>query len=186
MERLYRLLEPLVKWQNILIGVIFIILINAVFFPQSDRKRKSVAPEAQPILDLQYAYSPEEAYSALDSFGENGRNQYLKSVFLIDTAYPLIYGITYSLLLIFLLKIVFPNRKNLHRWGILPIAVSILDVLENTGIVLLLATYPVRHDGIALATSVFTTLKWTLAILLIIFLIVLSLVWILRRKQIRT
>jgi hypothetical protein len=49
-----------------------------------------------------------------------------------------------------------------------PLSVLLLDLIENTGIVILLKTYPQRHEALVTATSLATSAKWSAAAVVIL------------------
>ncbi len=107
------------------------------------------------ILDLQFAYSAETAYSDfLDKYTIAARSYYLQAV-CVDLIYPIVYSFFLAFLLSFSLK----NTK-LQHLNILPFAAAFFDYFENAGIVTLLASYPERLLLIASLTSFFGAMKW--------------------------
>jgi len=109
-------------------------------------------PDLKP-LDLQLTYSPEKAYELLSAYNESERFRYI----LVETTLDLVYPIVYTLLFSFVL---FMLHRNLQI-AKFPFLITILDFIENGGIVTLLVNYPNELHGVARFTSVFTTLKWT-------------------------
>lgn len=134
------------------------------------------APDAGP-LDLMFAYTPTEAFAHIAALSDEGRQAYRLFLVTADFAYPVSYTLLFAWLIVML------KRKT--RWQearfpvILPLLVFGFDMLENTSVVALLSAYPDQPVSLALAASIFTTLKWVMAgvsILAIIMLVVLRLV----------
>ena len=116
-------------------------------------------------LDLMFSYSPGQAYSMIDAYGPQVRHSYAISAMTLDVAYPLTYSLLFSVWLTLLLK---SNSGVACTIRMLPFVILMFDLLENSGIVVMLASYPQRLDMIATATSVATTLKWVFASTVII------------------
>lgn len=66
------------------------------------------------------------------TLGENGRHIYLTNQMLVDMIYPLLFGITYSLLLAYFLRKTNNLKPLLSYLCLLPI---LADYLENIGII---------------------------------------------------
>ncbi len=133
-------------------------LFNLLIFPHFVN---IISPTGSPlILDARFGFSAEEAYQTLLAFGENGRSAYLFMIAVIDTLYPVIYG-----LLLILTTSLFLN-KGLSEYSIfrvlnlMAIDAVLFDYAENFSIIYLLVKFPDRTDGIARMASVFGIIKW--------------------------
>jgi len=138
------------KWQNILILLGLIIIINVLL-----ALSLSSNPKLKP-LDLEFFYDNEKAYELLSAYNEQERSVYL----LIELTLDIIYPIIYSLCLSFALYLLF-SKLTLAK---LPLYLVFLELVENLGIVVLLVNYPIQHPWIANLTGIFTTAKWFLAL----------------------
>lgn len=138
--------------------IILYLLIILVLFPAF-----ATAAYAQP-LDLLFYYSPDKAYTLIESYGPQVRHSYAISALTLDVIYPLTYSLMFSVWLSLLLK-----QGNRLKCAItmLPFVILIFDLFENSGIVVMLLNYPQRLDIIAQMTSLATTTKWTLVILVL-------------------
>ncbi len=117
--------------------------------------------EVTPI-DLQFAYTPELAYELIDSYSEETRTVYARGEMTLDVAYPIVYTLFMSVTLMLL----YPNKWKM-AW--LPYGVFGVDMLENTGIIIMLKNYPEQLRSVAWITSGFSTLKWSLVIIVVLF-----------------
>ena len=145
-----------VKLVLILLGIF--IFFNLFIMPSLTGDQK-VTP-----LDLQFAYTPTEAYELIDTYSDETRKNYVLGEMTKDLAYPVVYTLFMSLLILLL----YPNQWKL-AW--FPYSIFISDLLENTGIITLLLNYPDRLPTIAWMTSVITTVKWVLVLVAIIIII---------------
>jgi len=128
-------------------------------------------------------YNYSTAMNLLKELGPNGRDVYLSLQLPLDFIYPLLFSVTYSFLIIWLVK-----RFNLiwseHYWiAILPIAAGLFDYAENIGIILMLTHYPEISEALVLVSSIFTILKSMLTTLYFVALLVLFFFILLRRYK---
>ncbi len=119
-------------------------------------------PDLKP-LDMQLTYDAEKAYELIGAYNESERKTYILVELTLDVIYPIIYALLFSFLLFMLHKDV--------QIAKFPFVITILDFIENGGIVTMLVNYPNELHGVTRFTSVFTTLKWlTLGLTLILIL----------------
>jgi len=112
------------------------------------------------ILDMEVHYDADGAYRLLAAQGETGRAYYLKSLWSLDIAIPLLVSLWLATGIALLQR----RRAAAPRaWlTLLPIAAGLSDLLENIGISILLARYPERLDTLADLTGDVTTVKHVL------------------------
>jgi hypothetical protein len=120
--------------------------------------------QAVPI-DLQFAYSPERAYELVNSYSEETRYNYMIGEMTMDVLYPVVYTLFLSLTLLLL----FPKNQKL---ALIPYVIFVADMLENTGIVTMLYNFPKELYTVAMLTSVFSTIKWSVVAIALLLLIV--------------
>lgn len=116
-----------------------------------------------------------ELFTAL---GEEGRKAYLTRQLPLDFLYPLLFGLTYSLILFELFLTLFPHKKLLLLLSIFHALAGTFDYQENFLLVKLLKTYPrLEEDVISMCNfstvmkSVNTTISFTLIFILGIWVI---------------
>ena len=81
----------------------------------------------------------------------------------LDVIYPVVYTFLMNLSLF----VLFPKKEKL-AW--LPYLVFTSDLLDNASIITLLYNYPKELYNLAIVTSVFSTVKWILAVLIVLIL----------------
>ncbi len=135
-----------------------VVIVNFLLFPLLMPAGEGLRP-----LDIMFAYSPSEAYEMIASYGEETRKNYIRGLLFIDFAYPVIY----SLLLGFGIYLSWRNP----RLSLQPLVIMAADYLENTGIIIMLSAWPEQITALAIATSIFTTLKWLMVALSVIIII---------------
>lgn len=104
-------------------------------------------------------YDPEYAYALLEKLGAGGRNAYLYYQIPIDLVYPFLFGITYCLLMAYLLDKLDRFKSETYYLCILPLFAGLFDYLENFGIIDMLVHYPQLTDKVIQTATFFTVLK---------------------------
>jgi hypothetical protein len=112
-------------------------------------------------LDLLFSYTPEKAYSMIESFGDEGRSIYRLFIMTGDIIYPVVYTIFFSLLLTWLLERSFASDSKLQTLNIVPFGVLLFDWLENINIITMLTLYPTKSNMVAELASLCTSIKWS-------------------------
>ena len=91
--------------------------------------------------------------------GENGRLTYLTNQIPVDMIYPLLFGLSYCLLLGYFLKKLNKLNSPYSFLSLLPIIAGIADYLENFGIIIMLKNYPEIKVTTVYATNIFSVIK---------------------------
>jgi hypothetical protein len=116
-------------------------------------------------LDLMFFYTPDEAFAMIDKYAEAGRSIYLKIELSADIIYPIIYTLFYGLLLSWIFQRAFKSSSAVQKLNVMPVGAWFFDMLENAGIVSMLAMYRSKPAIMAWLTMIFGSLKWGFAIL---------------------
>jgi hypothetical protein len=114
-------------------------------------------------LDLLFFYTPAEAFAMLEKHGAAGRALYLKGELIIDLPYPIIYTLFLGLLISWLFQRAFSPDSKMQKWNVTLMGAWFFDLLENIGIVSMLAMYPSPAVLLAWLTMVFGLIKWAFA-----------------------
>lgn len=110
------------------------------------------------IMDLRLSYTPDELYAALTALGGDGRAAYVRSLTILDVAFPIVYGTILVLLPLYAFAdLPWPRRRNLAAVAVVGV---VLDYAENLSVLTLVLNHPRRLDGLARVASTFTTAKW--------------------------
>jgi hypothetical protein len=121
-----------------------------------------------------------------NSLGEIGRETYLTNQIPVDMIYPLLFGLTYSLLLAYFLKKLNKLNSPFTYLCLIPIFAGIADYLENLGIITMLKSYHNLTEISVKTTSTFSLIKsistTAFFIILIIVLVILGLKTINEKK----
>ncbi len=138
------ILNLISKYSNGKIIIILFILTQIIYFLMLFYTIPIVTNYANgmEILDLQpLGFTAEYALNLMESLGSEGRDYYLCRQIPLDLIYPLLFGITYSLLLFYLFK----KTKIKDRYyflTLIPLFGGFFDYIENIGIILMLKSYP--------------------------------------------
>lgn len=172
------------KVRNILLLLLLTLVMNFFVFPYYTSR--IVPAEGPPILDMRFGFSSDKAYDTLEAFGEKGRALYLEMLLVADAVYPLIYGLLLIFLASFFLKRILKPGNEFRVINLLAVDAVIFDFLENASIASMIIQFPQRIDYIAGLASAFNVLKWIMAGLAVLLVLVSAVIFIARRKQLTT
>lgn len=126
------------------------------------------------IFDLMpMGYEPEYAGELLEKLGVAGRNAYLFNQLPVDFIYPFLFGITYCLLLAYLLNQLNSLKAEYFYLCLLPLMGGLFDYLENFGIINMLVSFPHLSVAAIQIASFFTVFKSLFSTISFIILLVL-------------
>lgn len=172
---MYRITRTLEKYVSGKIVLGLFILTNAVYlFMLTVTIPKTMKfSNGMKLLDmLPTGYNQDYVNELLMTLGEQGRHIYLTKQIPVDMIYPLLFGLTYSLLLAYFLKKLNKLKPPFSYLCLLPIIAGIADYAENIGIITMLNSYPDLTAYIVQTSSTFSVIKSTSTSLFFIALIV--------------
>lgn len=112
------------------------------------------------LLDMMpTGYNAEYVNSLLNALGAKGRNAYLFNQIPVDMIYPFLFGVTYCLLLAYILNKLGKLESFLFYLCLVPLFSGFFDYFENIGIITMLNFYPNHSDLMIKTTSIFSVLK---------------------------
>ena len=123
-------------------------------------------------LDLMFFYSPDQAFAMIEKYGEAGRAIYWKIELTADIIYPVIYTLFYGLLLSWLFQRAFRPDSSMQKWNVMPVGAWFFDLLENVGIVTMLAMHPGKSAILAWITMIFGCLKWGFFVVTVVLVLI--------------
>ncbi|PZV87487.1 hypothetical protein CLV31_101364 [Algoriphagus aquaeductus] len=124
-------------------------------------------------LDLKFAYTVEEAYLSLGHLDQGQRDLYRLGVWSLDMPYMLVYTLFFMGVL--------SRIWNSWKYSWLPIAISLMDFFENILILRILKIYPSQDVTLVRFASFFSTSKWLLVGVLLVFGVVGLGYWLVQR-----
>ena len=126
---------------------------------------KQLGPgQGQPMLDLMFGFSPEQAYTIIAAYGEAGRSGAILFTAIADSLYPFVYAGLLAFAISWFLKGIPIKNSKWQYLNLLPFAALIFDFVENAGIISMLAGYPEQFVNMASMASVAGMLKWTMVV----------------------
>ena len=159
MKRLVNLLENNVSGKKVLGLFVLTNIVYAFMLTVTIPKTMAFA-NGMKLLDMMpTGYDFNYVNKLFSSLGDIGRETYLTSQIPIDMLYPLLFGISYCLLMAYFLKKINKLNTPFKYLCILPIIAAIADYLENIGIISMLNSYPNFTETTVNTTSVFSVIK---------------------------
>jgi hypothetical protein len=137
---------------HVLVAIALSVYVNVVFLSQV---WNATAP-----LDLQFFYTPEEAYSWIEAYGVEGRTQYRNIELTADIAWPMLYTLLLSWPITWLFRRSVAEGSKAHILNVVPFGALLVDFLENACIVTMLSIYPSKPTVLAWMATACTTVKW--------------------------
>ena len=112
------------------------------------------------ILDMiPTGYNAQYVNALLNNLGEQGRHFYLFNQIPVDMIYPFLFGISYCLLLAYILSKIGMLNSNYFYLCLLPLFGGLFDYFENLGIITILNSYPHNSGWLSQITNIFSILK---------------------------
>ena len=137
--------------------VLFIVFTVTVLPSQSENAREQ-SGESSP--DMSFFFTVDELYEIAESYGEAGRDAYVKARFTFDLVWPVVYTLFLASSISWLFSRSFNNDSVLQRANLVPVIGMSLDYLENISASIVMLRYPTRTPFIDTLAVVFTPLKW--------------------------
>jgi hypothetical protein len=142
----------------IVFSIVFFLTILFVLPEQSSRLKEETGDNPTP--DLSFYFGVEDLYGWAESYGEAGRESYIRTRFTFDIIWPLIYtGFLFSSTGGLLYRSGL-RESIVNRLLLLPLFSLVFDYLENISSSIVMWRYPLRTPLIDYAVTVFTPLKW--------------------------
>lgn len=153
------LLGQLIENNNNVLCIVFfsvvILVIFFVIFPKINKNNYET-------LDSSFCYSPGKAYNIIDIKSEKFRKKYVLNALTLDIIFPITYSLLFGIILTNLLNIAVSTDSLWYDLRFIPFLGGVADVLENICISFLIIQYPVKYPIIAIISSQFTSIKWTI------------------------
>ncbi len=176
MNRFARILEKNLSGKKVLGLFILTNLVYLFMLLVTIPKTMGFANRMKLLDMLPMGYSHDYANKLFNTLGEDGREIYLTNQIPVDMIYPLLFGLTYSLLLAYFLKKLNKLKSPLTYLSLLPIIAGIADYLENIGIITMLKSYPDLAETTVIVTNTFSVIKSTTTSIFFIVLVVILVV----------
>ena len=147
------------SWVTLAALFVFILFMILVLPAQS--KRADIASRGAETPDLSMLYSTNDLYRMAESYGVDGRQEYIRIRFTFDLAWPLVYASFFTTVISWLFARTFQSGSNWRLANLLPILGMLLDFLENISTSIIMFRYPSRTPVVDVLAPLFTFTKWT-------------------------
>jgi len=135
-----------------------------------------------PILDMRMSYTPEEAYELFMALGTAGRQAYRTLHLVPDMLFPISYALLFAFTGAWFFVRLLPLEHPLQWLVLTPLISGLADILENLSLVVSGLAYPNRMDWLAQIASLLTKIKFGLMPVGAVFLIIIMVVWFIRKR----
>ena len=168
-----------------LAALLIFLLFSALVLPQQATQAERETGSAD-SPDTSFFYSAGDLYRMAESYGEQGRQAYVRARFTFDLVWPLVYTLFLATAISWVFGRAFAPDSRWQRANLAPLLGAVLDYLENLSTSLVMLRYPDQTPVVDALAPVFTALKWSVlgASFLLLFGGIVVAVWR-RRKQTR-
>jgi len=135
-----------------------------------------------PILDMRMSYTPEEVYQLFAALGTTGRQAYRTLHLVPDMLFPISYALLFAFTGAWFLVRLLPLEHPLQWLILTPLISGLADILENLSLVVSGLAYPNRMDWLVHVASLLTKIKFGLMPVGAVFLIIITVVWFIRKR----
>ncbi|MBI5177715.1 MAG: hypothetical protein HZA04_00465 [Nitrospinae bacterium] len=163
--KLYGFVSRFAGWWTLVpfgaLSVAFILLTGVVDSPINHSRLMAMSGGVD-LLDQRWYYTADEAFRALEAYGEKGRRFY--QFFLLgDFLFLIAYSVALCSVLALILRKALPPESAMNRLILLPFLAGGLDYLENFSLLAMLNRYPAHAEIASMTAGIFTLGKWLAA-----------------------
>ena len=142
-----------------LAALIIFLLFSALVLPQqATRAEQETGSTVSP--DMSFFYSPSELYRMAESYGEQGREAYVRARFTFDLIWPLVYTLFLATAISWVFGKAFAPDSRWQRANLVPLLGALFDYLENLSTSLVMMRFPAQTAVVDLLAPLFTALQW--------------------------
>ena len=142
-----------------LAALFIFLLFSALVLPQQATKAEQETGSAD-SPDMSFFYSPSDLYRMAESYGERGREAYVRARFTFDLVWPLVYTLFLTTSISWVFSKAFGPDSRWQRTNLIPLLGALFDYLENLSTSLVMLRYPDQTAVVDALAPVFTALKW--------------------------
>jgi hypothetical protein len=145
-------------WVALAALAIFLLFTALVLPQQAANSEQETGSAVSP--DTSFFYSPADLYRIAESYGEEGRQAYVRARFTFDLVWPLVYTLFLATAISWVFGKAFAADSPWQRANLLPLVAALFDYLENLSTSLVMIRYPAQTPVVDLLAPFFTALKW--------------------------
>ena len=143
-----------------LAALLIFLLFSALVLPQQATKAEQETGSSD-SPDMSFFYSPGDLYQIAESYGEQGRQAYVRARFTFDLVWPLVYTLFLATAIGWVFGKAFALDSRWQRANLVPLLGALFDYLENLSTSLVMLRYPDQTPVVDALAPVFTVLKWS-------------------------
>ncbi len=144
-----------------LTALLIFLLFSAMVLPQqATRMEKETGSAESP--DMSLFYSRGDLNRIAESYGEQGRQAYVRARFTFDLVWPMVYTFFLATAISWVFGRAFAPISLWQRANLAPLLGALFDYLENLSTSLVMLRYPDQTAVVDLLAPVFSALKWSL------------------------
>ena len=141
-------------------ALIIFLLFSALVLPQQATTAEQETGSTD-SPDTSFFYSASDLYRMAESYGEQGRQAYVRARFTFDLVWPLVYTLFLAMAISWVFGRAFALASRWQRANLAPLLGALLDYLENLSTSLVMLRYPDQTPVVDALAPVFTALKWS-------------------------
>jgi hypothetical protein len=145
-------------WVALAALLIFLLFTALVLPQQATRAAQETGGADSP--DTSFFYTPGDLYRMAESYGEQGRQAYVRARFTFDLVWPLVYTLFLATAISWVFGRAFPPGSRWQRANLVPLLGALFDYLENLSTSLVMLRYPAQTAVVDLLAPLFTAMKW--------------------------
>lgn len=142
-----------------LLALLVFVLFSGLVLPQQAAKAEQETGGSD-SPDTSFFYTPSDLYQMAESYGEEGRQAYVRARFTFDLIWPLVYAFFLTTAIGWTFGRAFAPDSRWQMANLAPLLGTIFDYLENLSTSLVMVRYPDQTAVIDVLAPVFTALKW--------------------------
>jgi len=143
-----------------LLGLLIFAVFVAFVLPQQAERAEAISQGAG-SPDMSYFYSSTDLYNMAETYGAEGRAEYVRARFTFDLVFPLTYLFFLATSISWVMLRAIPDANS--RWRLLnlfPVFGALFDYLENIAASAVMLNYPEHTPFVDLLAPMFTLVKW--------------------------
>jgi len=159
MEMLNKIIQKIISGKKVL-GLFILTNLVYAFMLMVTIPNTMAFSNGMKLLDMMpTGYDYDYVNKLLITLGNTGREVYVKNQIPVDMMYPILFGMSYCLVMAYFLKKINKLNTSYSYLCLLPIIAATADYLENIGIITMLNSYPDFTENTVKVTSIFSVIK---------------------------
>lgn len=143
----------------VLIGLIIFVLFSVLVLPAQSSQADNISGETG-SPDMSFFYSSQNLFDMAESYGAQGRVEYIRARFSFDLIWPFVYGFFLSTSISWLIKRVDLSKTPMGLLNLVPVFGVLFDYFENITTSWVMFRFPQPALFPALLAPFLTATKW--------------------------